>query len=223
MKRQMFFKYDNGNYIITEGGQIVFSIDGSSLKFISLDFYNGIYGGENKSTSIDFKNEIDIDPTKKGNYIYEWLFNIIASIEKEIPVSAANDLSSDTEIHPHRTKVILLYEMSACAGDGFYFGQEGVPSNEYSVSNMEADYAVKISGESMEPTIKDGSIVLVKATSKLFDGDIGIFNIDGNIMCKRYTNSGDRVILVPDNTSSHFKLIEVTKNIDFTIQGKVLV
>ncbi|WP_342741770.1 S24 family peptidase [Propionispira arboris] len=40
---------------------------------------------------------------------------------------------------------------------------------------MEADYAVRISGKSMETTIQDESIVLVKCTNELFNGDIGIF------------------------------------------------
>ena len=48
MKRQLKFRFENGNYVIKEGDSIVFSIDAKTLKFISLDFYNGIY--KDKST-----------------------------------------------------------------------------------------------------------------------------------------------------------------------------
>lgn len=50
----------------------------------------------------------------------------------------------------------------------------------------EADYAVRISGDSMEPYIKNGSIVFVKEVSELNDGDIGIFCVDGAMYCKQY-------------------------------------
>lgn len=54
------------------------------------------------------------------------------------------------------------------------------------VDKQDADYAVKISGKSMEPTIKDGSVVMVKQVDVLSNGDIGIFIINGEVMCKRY-------------------------------------
>ena len=39
MKRQLKFRFENGNYVIKEGDSIVFSIDAKTLKFISLDLY----------------------------------------------------------------------------------------------------------------------------------------------------------------------------------------
>jgi len=222
MKRHLLFRYEDGNYTIAENNQIVFSIDGSSLRFVALDFYNGVYAGENKSVAIELINEITSDPLKKGSYIYTWLYDIIESIRKEISGTEEEDLVDDNGTDSPSSKVIQLYEWAACAGDGFSFGQEGVPATEYPVSNMEADYAVRISGKSMEPTIEDGSIVLVKCVSELFDGDIGIFNVDGNIMCKRYSESSAGVFLTPDNTSDQFHSIEITENIECIIQGKVL-
>lgn len=59
MRRQLYFDYslDENNYIIRENGTCIFRIDGQTLKFVSLEFYNGVYAG-NKSTSIDFENRI---------------------------------------------------------------------------------------------------------------------------------------------------------------------
>lgn len=221
MKRHLLFRYEDGKYTIAENDQIVFSIDGSSLRFVALDFYTGVYAGENKSVAIELINEITSDPLKKGSYIYTWLYDIIKSIRNEIS-GTEEDLVDDNETDSSSSKVIQLYEWAACAGDGFYFGQEGVPATEYPVHNMEADYAVRISGKSMKPTIEDGSIVLVKCVSELFDGDIGIFYVDGNIMCKRYSESSERVLLMPDNTSDHYDSIEITEDIECIIQGKVL-
>lgn len=50
----------------------------------------------------------------------------------------------------------------------------------------EADYAVRISGDSMKPYIQDGETVFVKETQELYDGDIAIFCVDGAMYCKQY-------------------------------------
>ena len=52
MKRQLKFKFENGNYIVTEDNSSLFTIDGKTLKCVSLDFYNGIQG-ENSSNRAD--------------------------------------------------------------------------------------------------------------------------------------------------------------------------
>lgn len=69
MRRRLYFDYlpTENSYIIQEDGNSIFRIDGNTLKFVSLEFYNGVYAG-NKSTAIDFENKItDIssDPLKK--------------------------------------------------------------------------------------------------------------------------------------------------------------
>jgi len=50
----------------------------------------------------------------------------------------------------------------------------------------EADFAVRIDGDSMEPYIKDGSRVYVSRTNELAVGDIGIFFVDGDMKCKQF-------------------------------------
>ena len=58
---------------------------------------------------------------------------------------------------------------------------------DYEVAaNSEADFAVRIAGDSMEPYIHDDSIVLVKRGATIFDGDIGLFFVDGDMKCKQY-------------------------------------
>lgn len=72
---------------IIVAGNSIFRIDGNTLKFVSLEFYNGVYAG-NKSTAIDFENKItDIssDPLKKGRYIFDWIKEIFKAIEAELP------------------------------------------------------------------------------------------------------------------------------------------
>ena len=56
-----------------------------------------------------------------------------------------------------------------------------------------ADFAVRIQGDSMEPTIHDGSIAYVNR-DPLSNGDVGIFCVDGDMLCKQYVR--DRLGMV---------------------------
>ena len=48
-----------------------------------------------------------------------------------------------------------------------------------------AEFAVRIQGDSMAPWIADGSVVYVNR-DPLREGDVGIFCVDGEILCKQY-------------------------------------
>lgn len=74
MRRRLYFDYSSAenSYIIQENGSSIFRINGDTLKFMSLEFYNGVYAG-NKSTAIDFENKIadnSSDPLKKGQLYF---------------------------------------------------------------------------------------------------------------------------------------------------------
>ena len=48
-----------------------------------------------------------------------------------------------------------------------------------------AEYAVRIQGDSMTPRIADGSVVYVNR-DPMANGDVGIFCVDGDMLCKQY-------------------------------------
>ena len=48
-----------------------------------------------------------------------------------------------------------------------------------------AEFAVRIQGDSMSPYIQDGSVAYVNRDPLRF-GDVGIFCVDGDILCKQY-------------------------------------
>ena len=52
-----------------------------------------------------------------------------------------------------------------------------------------AEFAVRIRGDSMEPYIHDGSIAYVNR-DPLVSGDVGIFCVDGEMLCKQYVQDG---------------------------------
>ena len=94
---------------------------------------------------------------------------------------------------------IKLYELPVSAGVGDYLESEkidmiNIPMTE---KTAEADYALRISGNSMEPKYHDGDVLLVKETDGIEVGELGIFLLDGCGFFKVY--GGDRLIsLNPD-------------------------
>ena len=56
-----------------------------------------------------------------------------------------------------------------------------------------AEFAVRIQGDSMEPYIQDGSVAYVNR-DPLASGDVGIFCVDGEMLCKQYVR--DRLGIV---------------------------
>ena len=59
-------------------------------------------------------------------------------------------------------------------------------------SRDEGDFALTISGDSMEPIYHNGDIVLVKQTEAVSVGEVGIFVVDGDGYIKKF--GGDRLI-----------------------------
>ena len=219
MKRQVTFDFENGEYVLKEHSRTIFHIDGKELKFISLDFYNGVY--KDKTAAIELINKIGNDDFKKGRYVFEWLTDIVTSLQKELNDPELSE-NTDNQSEDISSKTVYLFEMSACAGSGFYSDGPSRTEKEIDSPYPDADYAVKILGKSMEPTIPDQSIVFVKKVDELQDGEIGIFVVDGNVMCKRYKIEHGESWLQPDNDCDQYDSILLNDSIDCILQGKVL-
>ena len=86
------------------------------------------------------------------------------------------------------TIVIPFYETPVSAGTGSWLGDDivaewlTVPRNDLTTS---ADFALKISGDSMQPKFSNGETVLVKQTSGVFEGEIGVFVLNGESYIKK--------------------------------------
>ena len=101
------------------------------------------------------------------------------------------DLTLEEEAHrlsvtePEESRVIPLYLTPAAAG--YVSPAYGDDYVEHLVpASSPADFAVRIAGDSMEPWIRDGSVVLVKRQTDLTVGDVGLFFVDGDMKCKQY-------------------------------------
>ena len=83
-------------------------------------------------------------------------------------------------------RVIPLYRTPAAAGYASpVFGEDFDYISVTDEVPQAAEFAVRISGDSMVPFIADGSVVYVNR-DPLRAGDVGIFCVDGDMFCKQY-------------------------------------
>ena len=88
-------------------------------------------------------------------------------------------------------------------------------------SNMpSASLAVKVKDNSMEPKLKKGDFAFIELNSLLENKEVGIFNINGKILIRRFVIRRGKIFLKPDN--KEMSEIEVTDPNKFYIIGKVL-
>ena len=89
---------------------------------------------------------------------------------------------------------VVLYELPVSAGTGVFL--DGVGTSEIMIPDNaktgNADYALRISGNSMEPKYHNGDILLVEETDQVEVGEAGIFILDGGGYFKIF--GGDRLI-----------------------------
>lgn len=87
---------------------------------------------------------------------------------------------------PAEIRQIPLYSCPAAAGYAApVFGEDFEYIDVTGEVPHGADLAVRIQGDSMEPVIADGSVVYVNR-DPLQNGDVGIFCVDGEMLCKQF-------------------------------------
>ena len=92
----------------------------------------------------------------------------------------------ESQAAPEEVREIPLYSYPAAAGF-----PAPVAGEDYDLIPVTgevprgAEFAVRIQGDSMEPYIADGGVAYVNR-DPLQNGDVGIFCVDGEMLCKQY-------------------------------------
>lgn len=117
-------------------------------------------------------------------------------------------------------KIIKLYDLPVSAGLGNFLTDEHITYSEITTTNRKADYAVKISGDSMEPNYHDGDILLIKKQNTLHNGELGIFLYDDEVRFKKYEKNKKQISLISLN--KNYTPIDIATNRRLIILGLVL-
>lgn len=119
------------------------------------------------------------------------------------------------------SKIIKLFDLPVSAGTGNWLGDEDLSYDEITVTNRKADFALRISGDSMYPDINNGDIVLVKEQKDVPHGKIGIFTYKNKAYCKKIAKSKKAVYLQSIN-SKKYPVIKIEDKEQFYVNAIVL-
>lgn len=127
-----------------------------------------------------------------------------------------------TEKRPPRLlRTIPLYDMPVSAGTGQF-----LDSSDYTLIEVDetvplsATFAVRVSGDSMEPRFIDRQIIYVKPQQTLEKGEIGVFLLGGDAYCKQLGGSAEKPQLISLNPA--YAPIPVDAFTALRVLGKVV-
>ena len=125
----------------------------------------------------------------------------------------------DIIVNPKK-RTIHLYDIPLSAGLGEHILDSDIPFVEYETDVEDGDFALHVSGDSMEPDIPNGSTVFVKKQSEIADGISGAFFLNGEVYCKKLLHKDGKVFLCSDNTE--YQPIEVHDEDTLIVYGKIV-
>lgn len=115
-----------------------------------------------------------------------------------------------------------LYLMPTSAGTGQFLDSDTYEMTDFPRDDVPrgATFAVRISGDSMEPDFHDGQIVFVRQGRYIESGDVGIFVLNGEGFIKQLKKTEHHVKLISFNPN--YKPIPVSPEDSLRIVGHVL-
>lgn len=115
-----------------------------------------------------------------------------------------------------------VFRAPAAAGEALPILTEEKEEMEYWEGQIppSATFGIRISGDSMEPLFSDGDLVYVKPATDVFSGQIGIFILNGESLCKKFWKEGDRTYLVSLNPK--YAPIPVLESDELKLAGIVI-
>lgn len=122
-----------------------------------------------------------------------------------------------------RTQISIIfkpiYDLSVSAGTGQFLDSDNYEMKEFPeyLVPQDSTFAVRVSGDSMEPNIKDGSIVFVRHAKELDVGDVGIFILNNESYIKQLGADNNLISFNPK-----YKDIIINEYDDLRVVGKVV-
>lgn len=177
---------------------------------VSTDFL--IFGKEKRSSVPDLNTD------EKELLAY---YNKLDERSKGILYGEAKALSGALEKPSEESKntiFIETYLLPVSAGTGVYLDncdREMIEVEENELT-LEANFALRVSGDSMEPDYQDGDVLLVRSQPTVEVGEIGIFILDGEGYVKEY--GGDCLI----SHNSKYENIKLKEYSEIYCRGLVL-
>ncbi len=124
------------------------------------------------------------------------------------------------EPHLERGRAIRLYTLAASAGPGQFLDDSDYQWIDAAGAPRQADFAVRVAGDSMEPRFHDGDTVYVKAVPSVDHGETGLFSWQGSGYIKVLHDRPDGVYL--HSLNPEYEDIPISDPAQLRVFGKVL-
>lgn len=131
-------------------------------------------------------------------------------------------LPSSPSHAPSRAFVPLFESRPACGmpSPADDFVEQKLDLNELLITNTAATFFVRVEGDSMKNAgIFSGDLLIIDRSVQPFHNSIVLAVVDGEFTVKRFCKDGERVALLPENSSC--QPIIVTEDMDFSVWGVV--
>lgn len=189
-----------------------------------------IYSIHDGYNFFQFVSEEEKIKTAKNILCFMYLLNryhIIAYLQTETGAidnirrwtNSIPDNNSFEIVEMKKRRIIPLYYLPISAGVGNE-SFDGVPFEDFETDNESCDFALKVSGNSMEPNIPDGSIVLIKKQTTIEDREVGAFYYNGKVYCKYINHKNKKAYLCSYNSS--YSPIAIGMDDDVFVYGVVV-
>lgn len=127
----------------------------------------------------------------------------------------------DPAIQKETPRLLRLYDVPASAGTGNFLNEsdyEMIEAPDY--VRGAADFALRVSGNSMEPLFQDGQVIWIKEQEVLSSGEMGIFIYYDDVYCKKLIIEGEKAYLRSLNPA--YEDIEIKEGLGFKTIGKIV-
>ena len=186
----------------------------SKLIGITQSYFNSIERGEVKNPPSEevldkISKGLELDPKESESLKYlaatertpSIIMEELSKMKNEIKNLRENRVAANVTFDNNSlylTNIPVFERISAGTGalnDGEITDYLSIPG----LKNPGETFGVNVWGDSMEPTIKDGSVIICRKDIEIRDGEIGAFLIDDEAYVKRLKITESYIALMSDN------------------------
>lgn len=119
-------------------------------------------------------------------------------------------------------RVLRFYDIPVSAGFGQFLDSDAYqlrPADDW--VPRQADFAVRVAGDSMEPRFVDRQWIYVKEQPALEEGELGVFRYDGEAYCKQLGRDEDGTPALL-SLNPKYAPLSIVMDEGFAVLGKVV-
>ena len=194
-------------------------------------FEEQVYNLHDDANFYEFISDVEKQRTAKDILCFMYLLNnrhieaylkdIAGAIDniktwsRKIPNNASFEIKESS-----KQREIPLFDLPLSAGIGLEMFDGSVPFEKFRTTVKDCDFALRVSGDSMEPEISDSSIVLIKKCDSIAEGKVGAFYLNGAVYCKKLSYENSKAFLCSNNPK--YQPIEIHDHDALTTYGQVV-